>query len=61
LGSSIDENTGISLVILQFLADVPVESFVVESNTGSRDFITYLESDFNFIENSRVFEGVRSR
>jgi hypothetical protein len=50
----------ISSVMFQFLAEVPVESFVVESNTDSKDFVAYLESDFNFIENSRVFEGAKS-
>jgi hypothetical protein len=39
--------------------EVAVESFIIETDTSSRDFISYLESDFDFVEDSMVFEGMK--
>jgi hypothetical protein len=42
---------------MECLVEVPVESFVIETDMSHEDFISYLQGYFNFVNNSRVFKG----
>jgi hypothetical protein len=62
LGSSEDEYAGNFFGhVPDFLAEVPVESFIIETDISYCDFVSYLKGDFDFIEDGRVSEGSEGR
>lgn len=47
--------------MLGVLVEVPVEGLVIKADMGHGGFISELDGDSDFIENSSVFNGVKGR